>query len=142
MIVYFCLTVRNEGTFSKYVDWNHGLICRDKDVMSLAVYANGDILRYCSEKFLQDPDLVRNAVQNYGLSLEHAPEDMKNDPEIVAFAVSDCAESIRHATINLRKDPLFILRLMRMNPSVCMYVDGDLLTFMISQDLFNGHRRN
>jgi len=73
-------------------------IIYDKDGALYAVNADGENLKYISEKLRDDKEVVLEAVRNNGMALRYASLRLRDDEEVVLAAVTKNGEALEYAS--------------------------------------------
>ena len=79
-------------------------LLNDFQLMSLCISLDSSLLKYASEELQNNFDLVFQAVSKDGLSLEFASDELRNDKRIVLSAIQEYPHALAYASARLKND--------------------------------------
>lgn len=83
-------------------------IRKDKEIVLIAVKANGTALEFVDKSMQDDKEVVLTAVKKRGNALKFASKRLKKDEEVVFAAVKNNAYAIQYADKSLQHDKKFL----------------------------------
>ena len=94
--------------------------------MLATIKADPDCFQYINNTMRQNREVVQIAVQANGLSLKHALDKHRDDIEIVELAVKQNVFALQAASQRLRGDRKLVLRCIEQQPSTLRFASPEL----------------